>query len=302
MRRGFTLVEVLMGLVLTMLVGGVIYQLLNNNQRVTRAQLAQTSMQDNVRSGALVVANELREIGYDSIPTSLALNGSVNTINPDLLIMLPGRIRYKATRGTGFTCAAPTTTQVKLRRSDYVGVQTPVQNDSVAVYIEGQASTVGDDAWVHANIANVGAGTCADGVTPAWVLTVAYPGAYTNMAAILATVVQGGPVRVLEVMEMKYYSSGGRMWLGMQSVTAGGGMEPVVGPLSDSTVAGVRGLTFEYLNTANNAALLAKDVRTVRLTLQGITAEQVRRSGAPKASTDTLALVSRVALRNTLRP
>jgi prepilin-type N-terminal cleavage/methylation domain-containing protein len=302
MRRGFTLVEVLIGLVLTMLVGGVIYQLLNNNQRVTRGQLAQTSMQDNVRSGALVIGNELREIGYDSIPTSVGLIGSVNTANPDLITMLPGRIRYKATRGTGFTCAAPTATQVKLKKSTYIGVQTPVQDDSIALYVEGSSSTVGDDAWVHAGVTAVVSGTCLDG-SAAWVLTVGYPGAYTNIGAVLGTVVQGGPVRVLEVMEMRYYSSAGRMWLGMQSLApAGGGMEPVVGPLSDSTVAGVRGLTFEYLNTANGTALLAKDVRTVRLTLQGISAEQVRRSGAPKALTDSLLLVSRVALRNTLRP
>lgn len=293
-----------MGLVLTLMVGGVTYQLLNNSQRVSRAQMAQTSMQDNVRSGALVVTNELREVGYDNIPAGLLLTGSVTTPNPDLITILPGRIQYKATRGTGFTCAAPLITQLKLRKSRYYGVHNPpVQNDSVAVYVEGNSSTASDDAWVHGQISGVvTSGTCTDG-TPAWVLPVTYPVAYLNLAAKLVPpfYVEGGPVRIMEVMEMKYYASGGDFWLGMRSVTSNSQMEPVIGPLSDSTQ-GPRGLTFEYTDAANAATTVANDVRGVRVTLNGITDQAVRRAGSTQTVIDSLSLVTRVALRNTLRP
>ena len=66
-RRGFTLVELLIGLVLLGLVGAVTYQLLVNTQRVSRSQAQHIGMQDNVRSGALIIANELREVGYDQV-------------------------------------------------------------------------------------------------------------------------------------------------------------------------------------------------------------------------------------------
>lgn len=302
-RRGFTLIEVLLGLVLTLMVGGVTYQLLNNSQRVSRQQMAQTSMQDAVRSGALVVTNELREVGYDNIPASATLNGSVVTPNTDLITISPGLVEYWATRGTGFTCAAPTTAQIKLLKATYYGVQNPpVQNDGITIYIEGASNTAGDDAWVHGQITGlVTSGTCTT-ANDAWVLPVTFPGAYTNLGAKLAgSYVVGGPVRVLERMEMKYYPSNGDYWLGMRSITTGSQTEPVIGPLSDSTV-GPRGLTFEYLDKNDFATAVTNDVRAVRVTLRGITDQQVRRAGSTQTLVDTLQLTTRVALRNTLRP
>ena len=303
-RRGFTMIEVLMGLVLTLMVGGVTYQLLNNSQRVSRQQMAQTGMQDAVRSGALVVTNELREVGYDNIPASLGLNGSVVTPNTDLISIQPGLVQYKATRGTGFTCAAPTTAQIKLLKATYYGVQTPpVANDSIALYIEGASNTAGDDAWVHGRITGtVTTGTCTT-ANDAWVLPVAFPAAYTNLGAKLVApnYVVGGPLRVLEVMEMKYYPSNGKYWLGMRSLTTGSQMEPVIGPLTDSTI-GVRGLTFSYTDKNNLATAVINDVRAVGVTLRGITDQRVRRAGSTQSLVDTLRLDTRVALRNTLRP
>jgi prepilin-type N-terminal cleavage/methylation domain-containing protein len=303
-RRGFTLIEVLIGLVLTLLVGGVTYQLLNNSQRVSRQQMAQTSMQDAVRSGALVITNELRELGYDNIPLGAGIVGSGVAPNPDLMVIQPGRIEYKATRGTGFTCAMPSTTQIKLLKTTYYGVQTPpAQNDSIALYIEGASNTAGDDAWVHGQITGlVTTGTCVT-ANDAWVLPVTFPVAYINLGAklVLGNYVVGGPVRVLEHMEMKYYASNGEYWLGMRSRTTGSQWEPVIGPLSDSTV-GLRGLTFTYRDKNNAVTAVLNDVRSVSVMLRGITDQQVRRAGSTQTLVDTLQLDTRVALRNTLRP
>ena len=67
-RRGFTMVELMVALVLTLMVGGVTYALLVNSQRVSRSQTEHVGMQDNVRSGALIVASELRDIALHRIP------------------------------------------------------------------------------------------------------------------------------------------------------------------------------------------------------------------------------------------
>ena len=61
-RRGFTLVEVLLALVIMGVVAGAIYRLLNTNQRLSLAQAEQVSLQSNVRTGSLLVPSELREL------------------------------------------------------------------------------------------------------------------------------------------------------------------------------------------------------------------------------------------------
>ena len=291
-----------MGLVLTLLVGGVTYQLLANNQRVSRGQNARVSLQDNVRAGALIAANELREIGYDSVPAGAGMAAIAVTPSTDLLLLQPGKIQYRAMRGFGVTCATPTSAQIKLRSSLYYGSRNPVANDSVTVYVEKAANTLADDAWVRARVNSVAAGNCTDGGT-AIVLNLLWPNPPGVGGTAAANMLEGGPVRVFDVMEMKYYASSGKMWMGMRSITSGAANpEPVVGPLSDSTT-GPRGLTFQYLNNAGaDASATPNNVRTVLVTLRGITDERVRGSGAKAGKIDTLSLQTRVALRNTLRP
>ena len=50
-RRGFTLVEVLLALIIMGVVTGALYRLLNTNQRLALAQAEQVSLQSNVRTG-----------------------------------------------------------------------------------------------------------------------------------------------------------------------------------------------------------------------------------------------------------
>ncbi|MEO7986801.1 MAG: prepilin-type N-terminal cleavage/methylation domain-containing protein [Gemmatimonadales bacterium] len=295
-RRGFTLVEMLVALVLVTAVVGVTYALLVQNQRVSRAQIEHAGLQDNVRTGALVVANELREIGYDSIPVSSGLAVSPS-VSPDLLVMLSGRLEYKAMRGIGFTCTAPTASELRLQRTTVLGARQPQAGDSVTAHVESDSATATDDAWVHAVITSVGNGVCAGG-SPAVSLQVAYSGAVGALAPAKMSV--GGPVRYFEVMELRYYKSGGKSWLGSRSVSAGGVIEPMLGPLADST-AGVRGLTFTYLDRNGAPAVLPNDVREIAWTLKGVTGGAVRNAGTAALAVDSLALSTSVALRNTLR-
>jgi hypothetical protein len=87
----------------------------------------------------------------------------------------------------------------------------------------------------------------------------------------------------------------------MKSVSANTQLEPVIGPLADST-AGQRGLTFTYLDKANAVTAVKNDVRSIQVTLKGVTDERVRGSAAARGAVDTLSLVTTVALRNALRP
>jgi prepilin-type N-terminal cleavage/methylation domain-containing protein len=291
--RGFTLVELMMALVLVLAVAAVTYALLVQNQRVSRSQVEHAGLQDNVRAGALVVANELREIGYDSIPPDAGL-GAGASASPDLLVMRPGRLEYKAMRGIGFTCVLPGSGQLRLHRGTLLGLRQPEVGDSVTAHVEGDLATGADDAWVHAGITAIGSGVCDDG-SPALALTVAFAG-----AAAPSGMVVGGPVRFFEVMELRYYQSGGKSWLGLRSVSAGGVIEPMLGPLADSTAA-ERGLTFTYLDRNGAATAVPNEVREVAWTLKGVTDGAVRNAGASLPLRDSLTLSTSVALRNTLR-
>jgi prepilin-type N-terminal cleavage/methylation domain-containing protein len=299
-RRGFTLIEMMMGLVLTMMVGGVIYELLLRNQRVSRIQTEHVGMQENVRAGALIIANELREVGYDSIPplavaTLVAGAGAPTAGASDILVAQSGRIRYKAMRGVGFLCALAGNTAV-VTASSAVGIRAPAVGDSVSIYVEGDPDTNTDDAWINAGITALPNQNCPGGAAGI-AMTLGYPvwlsGGWT------AQVQTGAPVRLFDVMEMQTVADNGRSWLGLRSVTAGEALQPVIGPLADSTAA-VRGLRFRYRDRNGVETAVLKDIRAVQIDLRGITDQATRKSG--HFAVDSLALTTRVAMRNTLRP
>ena len=160
-RRGFTLVELTVALIMIGLVGAVTFRLLLNSQRVSRGQHARVRVQDNVRTGAIVAANELREIGYDSVPPTAApdLVGALgSSADSDLLLAEPGRVWYRAMRGFGVTCAVPTTARLELRRTLYAGARDPQPGDSLTIFVEGDPALGSDDSWVRARVASVGHG------------------------------------------------------------------------------------------------------------------------------------------------
>jgi hypothetical protein len=104
---------------------------------------------------------------------------------------------------------------------------------------------------------------------------------------------------LFDVMEVRTVADDGRSWLGMRSVTQGEALQPVAGPLSDST-ATTRGLLFRYLDRNGLQTAVLKDIRTVEITLRGVTDQPTRASGT--YAPDSLSLTSRIAMRNTLRP
>jgi len=304
-RRGFTMVELMIGLILTLAVGGVTYQMLLRNHRVSRAQSEHVGVQDNVRSGALIIANELREVGYDvvSAGATAALGyAPAIPIRTDLLAMDQGFVEYHATRGLGFVCdksTAPAT--VVVRRSTWQELRAPKPLiDTLMLYVENASSTGSDDAWVHLGITTIQNQDCPGAGAPAGLAFQVQAPFGLNLTTALNNVVLGGPVRVTEVMRMEHYQTDGKSYLGLQSVSAGEALQPVVGPFADN-VGLVRGLTFVYRDANDNETAVPANVRVIEVTLRGITDQAVHGRSSYQATIDTLGLTTRVALRNTLR-
>ncbi len=155
------------------------------------------------------------------------------------------------------------------------------------MFLEGDPATAADDVWIHLGVGGVAAGSCPDG-SAALVVRVAPPPPL-DLAVLLPRLVSSAPARLAEVMQMRYYSSGGASWLGMRSVSTGEAITPVAGPLADST-ATVRGLTLAYRDAAGDSTADPVLVREIEIRVVGVTDAPVR--------ADTFALASRIALRN----
>ena len=61
-RRGFTLIELMIALVLLGLVSTAVYKVLVNNQRVYLAQTQTIDLQQNIRAAAAILPAEFREL------------------------------------------------------------------------------------------------------------------------------------------------------------------------------------------------------------------------------------------------
>ena len=300
-RRGFTLLELTVAMVLALLVAGVVQRLLIHGQRLARAQAERMALHDNVRVAALVLAGELAGIGYDEItPAASAALGYPAAIRSDLLAIERGAVTYLAGRGAGRVCGVGSgpPAEIVIAESSWESPRAPRATDSLLVFAESDPATGSDDAWIHLGIASAGAGSCPGGEAGIAV-RVAAPAPLDPAA--LARVTPGAPARLAEVMQMRYYQSGGKSWFGMRSLSTGEAITPVAGPLADSS-ASVRGLALVYRNAADAPTSDPAAVRTVEITLLGVTDQPIHGRDLRRPLVDSFALTTRVALRNALRP
>lgn len=300
-RRGFTLVELMVALALGLLVAGLIHRQLLHGRRVARAQLERIAMQDNVRVAALVLAGDLGLVGNDEItPEASAALGAPAELRSDLRAIQPGAVTYLAARGAGHVCEAAPGPPAEILVADgaWRSQRAPRSTDSLLVFVESDPVTAADDAWIHLGVLSSGVSSCPTG-EPALAIGVEVPAPLA--VEVLGRVTSGSPILLMEVMQARYYASGGKSWLGLRSVSTGEAITPVAGPLADSA-GGVRGLTLRYLDAADTPTPDPAAVRALEVALVGVTDQPVHGHDSRRALVDSFALTTRVALRNGLRP
>lgn len=283
-RRGFTLVELIIALVLMTLVGTVIFQLLNGTQRVSTAQSERMRLQSSIRTGALVVPAELRE---------LSTNGAGQT---DLVHIDTDSVTYRAARGIGFTCAV-TATGIRILNTTvlpFSALRTTVPGrDSLLLFVDGDPGSRGDDAWVRLPISTVATSTCGSQAA----IAITTPNFINSLPdSQLVSVVVGGPVRTEEVMRLKRYTADGQEWVGAASISGGDAVQPILGPIAPG------GFALSYFTGDGTATTVRANVRVIGITVIGLTERAVAQGGNTGANVilqDTL--VTRVLLRNAPR-
>ena len=283
-RRGFTLVELIIALVLMTLVGTVIFQLLNGTQRVSTAQSERMMLQSSLRTGALVVPAELREIATSA-------GGQTDLVHIDT-----DSVTYRAARGIGFTCAV-TATQIKILNTTVLPFSAlraiAPGRDSLLLFVDRNPDSRTDDVWVRLPVSSVAASTCGSQTA----IAVTLPSFINSLPdSQLSSVRVGGPVRTEEVMRLKSYTADGQEWVGAASISGGDAVQPILGPIAPG------GFALSYFTGDGTVTTVPANVRVIGITVIGLTERAVAQGGNTGANAilqDTL--VTRVLLRNAPR-
>lgn len=283
-RRGFTIVELLVALVLMGVITAALYRVLVNNQRVYQAQTQRIDLQQNIRAAATILPAELRELA--------ASDG-------DVQVMTATQIQFRAMRWLGFVCSAPVLggvlggVQMTIRGAPLFfgarGINTAT--DSLLIYYDGNQASRADDSWARAKPTSAAVGNC--GADPGSQITMNLSlGASPNVAGAIPV---GAPVRGFErVIYQLYQPAGDTSWyVGLQP--AGGTMQPLIGPVLSN------GLTFTYFDSLGVATANPARVARIDIVVRARTVQPVRTgsSGALTSSVDSI--VTSVALRNNRR-
>lgn len=299
---GFTLIEVLVGLVLLAIVSAILFQLVISSQRVSQAQMERGNLQANARAGVLILPGELRELGYSTHPGGSSQTTDIRDMGPDF-------IRIRAQRGFGVSCgASPGPNDRIFVRNGPVGdgrlwrgLRQPAAGDTVFVFIEYDPTLSTDDRWKRSRVTAVNASTCTDG-SAAIQLTISPTLTGSQSIGSLDNLRPGAPVLWFELLQYESYvdATNGQTWLGLR--VNGGGLEPVLGPLENGS-----GLRFRYFGADGNEIPSPdmddrEEVRSIEVQVNGASARPVRSGGGSGTAlvTDTVRFSTRVVLRNSL--
>lgn len=282
-RRGFTLVELLIALVLLGVVTAAFYRSLTTNQRVYQKQTQVIDLQQNMRAATTILPEELREI---------------DASDSDIVAMAPDSITFRAHRWMAFICLAPVMplvtnpTTMIVRRDPYYG-RPIATTDTVFVRYEGNDGSRKDDGWVRAHLTIPPAAVnCPDG-KPGWLVTASL--FLTPAQNIPSAIMTGSPVLGYEQVTYGLYqpTAGGDWYVGFRTAS---GRQPLIGPLLPN------GLRLAYYDVTGAVTAKRDSVARVDITVRAITTQPVRTT----TGTTTLARVvdstrTSVAVRNNRR-
>lgn len=278
---GFTLIELMIALIMAGVVLGAAIRVLNNNQRFYRAQGEVTELRENLRSVAMILPSEFRELSAGQ---------------GDIISMSDTSISIRAMRILGIMCKPPDkgSGHIWLRTSQMKGWRSvDVTRDSAIVFVDADSTKASDDHWVIYGIQDVSTDNCTDG-SAALRYTLTSTANTALMNSFDSTYV-GAPVRFFERVRYRLYSDASNTWwLGTESKVNGSynTISQVAGPLQPTT-----GLKFTFYDSTGTVTATNTLVRSIGVTVRGKSANQINVVGRPKGYYYD-SLVVRTALRN----
>jgi prepilin-type N-terminal cleavage/methylation domain-containing protein len=246
LRRGFTMIEVIVALVVGMIVLGSVVQMLIVQGRGYKKQREQVDVRETAREAAALLSWDLRQAASAGSP---------------LAVMGANTVTMRSFRGLGTICSVkhPTLNRWGLWKTG--GSILATVDDTALVYPLGGAQ------WLTLKITAVGT-PAAMGVTAC-----AWPGARppdvvvefaTATAAQALTIRVGGPVRTFRRVQYAEFQQNSRWWLG-RKVGAAASYELLTGPL---LAPASNGLAFTYYDTLGAVTADVNAVGSVAFTLR----------------------------------
>jgi Tfp pilus assembly protein PilX len=174
MQKGFSILEILVSLSITLLIGGAVFQLFQQNERIFRDENLITEMQQGARAAIAQAASDIRMAGQ-GVPLYAATYNS--ELNESAVAILPGstasRINFRAGLAPADALVvAPSPVSftvgqsVTLTVNDASGLYAAVGGSPVGrfVYLWGPLDAI-QTGWVRAAINSVTPSTCSVRIT-----------------------------------------------------------------------------------------------------------------------------------------
>ena len=295
-RRGFTIVELLVALVLLGLVSAAIYRVLVNNQRLYMAQTQRIDLSQNIRAANTILSAEFRELD--------AFDGDISAMASDSLVI-------RGMRWLSFICVPPVLNgnnagnQMTIRGN---AVGTPMffgsrfineTNDSLLIYLDGNQTTRQDDYYVSARLSATPGNQQCPAVGPIAAqpgTRIVFDGNFLPNTNVAGAITLGAPVRGFERVRYRIFRpSGDTLWYIGFWPAGQTGYTSLIGPVLPN------GLTFQYFNAAGVPTAVRTQVARIDVTVRARTQAQVRAGGSAPRRAMVDSVTFSVALRNNRR-
>ena len=306
-RRGLTLIELMISIVLLGLLGGLIVGFLLKQERFYAGASEILLTRTQVRQAAVLMPGDLR---------------GISAVGGDIYAMTDTSIDFRSTFGSSYLCASTKASSqisippVTLAKGSALTVwsQTPVNNDSLALYVDSTNTSAKDDSWSYHKItatsvafSNAAPGCLsATGMMKSTDVSAANPSyAFTLSPTQSGTVSAGAAVRFFKKVHYSLYKAADNNWyLGYYDcrtsrVPVCNTIQPIAGPLRPY-VAGspeLAGVRFTYYDTLGNVTTNKLAVSRISVLLQGQGTRTIQLVGSsPTTFRDSLRI--EVGLRN----
>ena len=277
-RRGFTLVEMLVVMVLLTIVGGALMGLLAKQQRFYQGTSDLGDLRSQLRQAEAVMSNDLR---------------GLSTVGADITAMSDSSIDFWYTIGSSIACNTPTNTvllpPLSLVKNNTLTtwIQPPAVGDSIYIFDDSTNTTKSsDDVWRAYSITGVDSTTtgCDTYVSAGDASKYRYTLTLSTTAA--NTIQAGAAVRFVRPAHYSLYqATGDGLWyLGYTCPTCSSGATilPIAGPfmayaaLANPDMSGIR---FTYYDSTGTATAIPSSVSRISVVIRGQTRGYLNVSG-----------------------
>jgi prepilin-type N-terminal cleavage/methylation domain-containing protein len=304
-RRGFSLVELLIVVVLLGIVMGSLMNVILRQQRFYRGAATVIDTRSQLRQAADVLPTDLRAIS--------TVTGLGAPAGSDIIRLRSDSLIFRATVGSSMACTIMPGNVIRLPPADSLANGNvlsawprgaPAVGDTVFIFNEGGGTGPGDNSWPSYRITAVMPFNIPCGATP-----------YVNPAnngvlgyqmtldrALTAGTVLGAPLRVVRrVIYTNYQASDGKWYLGYSECPNNvcAAMQPVSGPYRPRAAAGtgLSGFEVTYYDSTGAVSANAGRVHQIKIDLRADGQEPVALAGG-RSSTFRDSLSIRVGIRN----